>query len=152
MSLKSKYFLLKNIYILFLILVIPEVINEDKNDIIMTINARIGKDIINPEYYMNISKLLINGTERNLSDYKNYLDEEIYIISITFFDKLNSLRSMFRRRDNILNVYFSSNFDTSSVTNMAYMFQYCESLISLDLSNFNTISVTNMELMFYSCI
>ncbi|PDD47115.1 hypothetical protein A4P37_14465, partial [Listeria monocytogenes] len=31
-----------------------------------------------------------------------------------------------------------SNFDTSSVTNMAYMFQNCTSLEELDLSNFDT--------------
>ena len=37
-----------------------------------------------------------------------------------------------------------SSFDTSSVTDMYYMFGGCYSLTSLDLSNFDTSNVTNM--------
>ena len=40
-------------------------------------------------------------------------------------------------------------FDTSSVTDMSYMFQYCPSLTSVPL--FDTSSVTNMNSMFYGC-
>ena len=43
------------------------------------------------------------------------------------------------------------NFDTSSVTNMEYMFADCYSIKSLDLSNFNTSSVTDMGEMFSDC-
>ena len=38
--------------------------------------------------------------------------------------------------------------NTSSVTNMAYMFYGCNKLTSLDLSNFNTSKVTDMSCMF----
>ena len=41
--------------------------------------------------------------------------------------------------------------NTSEVTNMAWMFSYCENLTSLDLSSFNTSKVTNMKAMFYNC-
>jgi surface protein len=41
--------------------------------------------------------------------------------------------------------------NTSEVTNMAYMFSYCESLPSLDLSSFDTHHVTNMCYMFSYC-
>ena len=41
--------------------------------------------------------------------------------------------------------------NTSEVTNMAWMFSYCENLTSLDLSSFNTSKVTNMNAMFYNC-
>ena len=44
-----------------------------------------------------------------------------------------------------------SNFNTSEVTNMTYMFQDCSSLTSLELSNFNTSEVTNMQNMFQGC-
>ncbi|EAG6908080.1 TPA_asm: BspA family leucine-rich repeat surface protein, partial [Listeria monocytogenes] len=44
-----------------------------------------------------------------------------------------------------------SHFDTSSVTNMNYMFQYCELLEKLDVSHFDTSSVTNMHYMFGGC-
>jgi len=41
-------------------------------------------------------------------------------------------------------------FDTSSCTNMSYMFQNCSSLTTVPL--FDTSSCTNMSYMFYSCI
>ena len=44
-----------------------------------------------------------------------------------------------------------SSFDTSSVTDMSNMFSYCRSLASLDLSSFDTSSVTDMSNMFSYC-
>ena len=44
-----------------------------------------------------------------------------------------------------------SSFNTSNVTDMAYMFGACSSLTSLDLSNFNTEKINNMSEMFYGC-
>ena len=44
-----------------------------------------------------------------------------------------------------------SNFDTSNVTDMASMFSSCRSLTELDLSNFDTLDVTNMRSMFARC-
>ena len=45
-----------------------------------------------------------------------------------------------------------SNFDTSSVINMEYMFYECSALQTLTLSSkFVTTKVVNMEYMFYGC-
>lgn len=44
-----------------------------------------------------------------------------------------------------------SNFDTSKVTEMSFMFSYDKALTSLDLSRFNTAKVTNMWWMFFNC-
>ena len=44
-----------------------------------------------------------------------------------------------------------SSFNTAAVTNMVNMFAFCYSLQSLDLSSFNTAAVTNMSYMFYYC-
>ena len=44
-----------------------------------------------------------------------------------------------------------SNWDTSKVTNMSYIFYYCKNLISLDVSSFNTSKVTDMSCMFGFC-
>ena len=44
-----------------------------------------------------------------------------------------------------------SNFNTNNVTNMSYMFYNCSSLTFLNLSNFNTNNVNNMSYMFYDC-
>ena len=41
--------------------------------------------------------------------------------------------------------------DTSNVTDMQYMFAYCQNLIISDLSSFDTSNVTNMDYMFYVC-
>ena len=44
-----------------------------------------------------------------------------------------------------------SNFDTSQIEYMDFMFSGCTSLVSLDLSNFNTNQVITMHSMFYNC-
>ena len=44
-----------------------------------------------------------------------------------------------------------SYFDTSNVTDMDYMFRRCSKLTSLDLSNWDTSNVTKMGSMFYYC-
>ena len=41
--------------------------------------------------------------------------------------------------------------NTSEVTNMSNMFNFCSSLTSIDLSGFNTSKVTNMSAMFNNC-
>ena len=41
--------------------------------------------------------------------------------------------------------------NTAKVTDMSYMFYYCSSLTSLDVTHFNTANVRNMERMFYCC-
>ena len=46
---------------------------------------------------------------------------------------------------------FDNNFDTSTSTDMSFMFHLCHSLTSLDVSNFDTKKVTNMEGMFCEC-
>ena len=51
----------------------------------------------------------------------------------------------------ILTTLDLSNFDTSNVTNMSYMFSGCQSLTSLNLSNFDTSKVTDMSYMFSYC-
>ena len=40
----------------------------------------------------------------------------------------------------------------SGVTDMSYLFSYCEKLTTLDLSNFNTSNVTDMTYMFSNCL
>ena len=44
-----------------------------------------------------------------------------------------------------------SNFSTTNVTNMSFMFYMDGNLSSLDVSNFDTQNVTNMGGMFYKC-
>ena len=45
-----------------------------------------------------------------------------------------------------------SNFDTSRITNMSFMFNVCTNLEYLNLSNFNTKNVIDMNGMFFNCV
>lgn len=53
--------------------------------------------------------------------------------------------------ENLTTIEGFEYFNTENVTNMRYMFGYCLSLKSLDLTNFNTENVTDMYYMFYNC-
>ena len=52
---------------------------------------------------------------------------------------------------NLQSITGMSYLNTSEVTNMAYMFMWCTSLTSLDVSRFNTSKVTSMRSMFKYC-
>jgi len=58
---------------------------------------------------------------------------------------------LFYNFTNLATINNLSLFNTSAVTSMAYMFQNCNDLTSLDLSNFSTTIVTTMSSMFYGC-
>ena len=54
----------------------------------------------------------------------------------------------FNRAANLTEIIGLEYLNTSQVTNMEFMFSYCRSLTSLDLSHFDTSNVTNMRWMF----
>ena len=64
--------------------------------------------------------------------------------------KLSSCYYMFTNLGKVQSITFE-NFDTSQVTNMGNMFEYCWSLKELDLTGFDTSNVTNMAGMFNYC-
>lgn len=51
----------------------------------------------------------------------------------------------------ITSIDFNDCINTSNVTNLAWMFQNCIKLTSLDLTGFNTANVTSLESMFDNC-
>lgn len=64
---------------------------------------------------------------------------------------LTNIAYMFGGCTSLVSVKFGEGFDTSSVTEMQGMFSDCESLRTLDVSYFNTSNVTNMSKLFYNC-
>ena len=173
MQAKLEGYNFKEKYLLLLFLLLFRNISNDNNVITITINERLGKNIINTDYFDNISEILVNGKTGNTNNYKNLLIPEINNVTIKFNEYLNNCTAMFYGLDNILfidtsNFYsfdveimrnmfsncFSlksidlSNLDTSSVIDMSGMFSGCNSLTSLDLSNFDTSSVIDMSRMF----
>ncbi len=62
-----------------------------------------------------------------------------------------SCSGLFSGQTSLTQINNLSNLNTSSVTDMSYMFSGCSSLTSLYLSNWDTSSVTNMYSMFSGC-
>lgn len=81
----------------------------------------------------------------------NY-DYNLKYIDISNFNTSNvtDMGWMFERCSSLTNVDVS-NLKTDNVTNMNNMFSMCQSLTSLDVSNFNTTNVTCMSGMFDGC-
>ena len=65
--------------------------------------------------------------------------------------KIVPTAGLFRYMTNLTSIDFGSSIDSSSVTDMSYMFNGCHSLTSLDLSGFDTSNVTNISFMFNNC-
>ena len=62
-----------------------------------------------------------------------------------------SFANMFDSCTNLESVTFGTDFNTTNVTSMFYMFNDCHNLTSIDVSNFNTSNVTIMDAMFGGC-
>ena len=89
-------------------------------------------------------KLWLDPTDKTAYYYTE--PEKVYLnanSSEMFYSKYDE-----QKIKNILEIDLS-NFDTSQVTNMSYMFDGMRNLTTLNLSNFNTSKVTNMRFMFF---
>lgn len=78
----------------------------------------------------------------------------IYIVDVTNYGKIyaNANSScMFSGLSSLISIDELGLLDTSNVTDMSYMFDNCDELISLNLSGLNTSNVTDMIYMFYNC-
>lgn len=74
------------------------------------------------------------------------------VLGIEYLNTSNvtSMRGMFNWCTNLTSIDVS-HFDTSKATDIAFLFSNCSSLTSLDVSNFNTSNVTVMEEIFGYC-
>ena len=64
--------------------------------------------------------------------------------------KVVNMKNMFEYCQSLITLDVS-NWNTSNVTSMSNMFTNCDKLTSLDLSNWDTSNVTSMSYMFYGC-
>ena len=76
-----------------------------------------------------------------------------YITSVAIEDIFmpQTAYNMFSNCTNLTTISGMENFDTSRVTNMSGMFEFCENLTNLDLSYFDTSNVIDMSRMFTNC-
>ena len=65
--------------------------------------------------------------------------------------KLQNARGLFWGYENLCEINLDKWIDSSSVSDMSYMFCGCHSLKKLDVSGLDTSNVVNMEGMFYWC-
>ena len=79
---------------------------------------------------------------------------ELVYLDLSNFNTSNvsDMSFMFNNCQKLREIKGIKNFNTSNVTIMKAMFQKCYELEYIDLSNFNTDKVTDMSLMFNKCI
>lgn len=100
-----------------------------------------------------------NGSETDVIVYASYeIDGILYKTQIASNGSSATYASQYmfngytqKKCREIKSIKFSKNIDTSNITNMSYMFNYCYALNTLDISNFITINVISMEAMFQYC-
>lgn len=96
------------------------------------------------------------GNETDVIVYANYaVDGKIYKTQIASNTNIFA-PYMFNGQNQsqckkIKTIVFSSDIDTSNVTNMKFMFSNCSSLTSIDLGGFDTRNVESMQAMFANC-
>ena len=147
-------------------------------EIIINITEEGEHGIISSKFNRKPNYVYINETISNLTnDNTMILVPNIYIIKLKWNNQLTTCRSLFQGLSNIIQIdftnfntskvesmkymfekcinlkkiIFGNKFDTSLSTSMEFMFSDCHSLISLDLTFFNTSLVDNMGKMFYNC-
>ena len=88
--------------------------------------------------------------------YPEWYSVRANITKVVFEESFNEARpttcfEWFRGMSGLKTIDGIQYLNTSSVTNMAYMFRDCSSLTTLDVSHFSTGSVKNMSDMFFGC-
>ena len=80
--------------------------------------------------------------------------ESLEILDLSNFDTshVTAIQYMFFECKNLKQIKGINNFNTINAINMHSMFAENRELIFLDLTKFNTCNVTDMEYMFYECI
>ena len=97
------------------------------------------------------TKLFVNDKECKYSKFIIPSIEGEYEIKLLIFIKMENFSHMFYNCKNIISINIS-NFNTSNVIDMSYMFSGCSNLSNIsDISFFNTINVTDMSYMFDHC-
>ena len=102
-------------------------------------------------YYAESEKVYLN-VDSGLMFYREYNEQKIKNIvelDLSNFDtsQVTDMQFMFSGMSSLTSLDLS-NFDTSQVKYMNYMFSYMSSLTTLDLSNFDTSQVAYMNSMF----
>lgn len=100
----------------------------------------------------NGNSVLLSESGTNIYGWFDSSNGTLYIASKGTIIATGSWNSMFWFNGDFKDTdeFYFSNFDTSNITDMSYMFRGSNASI-IDLSGFDTSNVTNMSDMFYNC-
>ena len=147
------YFHVKLIYIfIFLSLSQNNTLNisNHQNEIHLIIKWQGNIQFINNSFYTKPSEIFVNGLPIDSNQNAYNFNEVLNNVTLKFNDSINSFKSIFNGLINITEIDLS-NFDTSQVTDMQYMFYMCKNLEKINFGNINTSLVTNMSHLFSNC-
>jgi surface protein len=113
-----------------------------------TINSYTSHKYKKPGIYTVKTRLRINGTDGE-SGYERTRWQLVDCPNINV--NMTNASYFFYDCESVNTFSNISNWNTSNIENMKYMFGICRGLKSLDLSNFNTSKVINMSSMFERC-
>ena len=124
-------------------------------EIRIKINGTGEQNIISQNYnycpnFVYLNDLLVDITENCHKINIPAENDEINLIKLIWNVGADSLKSIFQGLENLTEVDLS-NYDTSSITDMSYMFHDSYLITSINLNNINTSLVEDMSCMFYFC-
>ena len=106
---------------------------------------------------INKCKIIYNNFEYDLCEYIDdiiykYNSNEIITIKLKGYNNITDMSYIFQWCESLSSLPDISNWNTSNINDMSSMFSECKSLSSLpDVSKWNTSNVNNMNYMFNGC-
>ena len=142
---------IKLIFSILSLLFILLVSQVNSNKVKLKVNKIGSIRILNTTYVPKPDEIRIRDEIKAENGNTIIIDNMDDKIELIWKNKLTNCNSMFRGMRDITEIDLSQ-FDSSDVDNIKYMFYNCISLQSINLGNFNTGNVESMEYMFYNCI
>ena len=142
---------IKLIFSILSLLFILLVSQVNSNKVKLKVNKIGSIRILNTTYVPKPDEIRIRDEIKAENGNTIIIDNMDDKIELIWKNKLTNCNSMFRGMRDITEIDLSQ-FDSSDVDNIKYMFYNCISLQSINLDNFNTGNVESMEYMFYNCI
>ena len=153
------YYLYKKNLLKILLLIIKFILSNSKigslkinlingiSEIKLVIQGNGRQSLLGDSFNIEPFEVLVNGKKDDSCKKECNLEEDINNITLKFDKQIESCYLMFQGIKNIREIDLS-NFDTSKVTTMSWMFCDCSNLEYINLGNINTSSVENMDLLF----
>ena len=145
----SKYMFISNLISLLIFIQIIDKISSVVNRITLKLISEGTHEIINSNFIKK--PLVFEGDKQiEMTNNKININSKEEFITLVWNEALTNCSNIFMGLSNISQIDFT-NFDSSSVIKMDYMFANCINLISINFKNFNTSRVTTIQRMFLNC-